>query len=78
MRLAEDDAIYTEWRKLVSSYGVSGKTSHDARLVAAMKVHGVTHVLTFNVEDFRRFEGIQVLHPNDVEPVERDPEVAEP
>lgn len=72
VRLAEDDAVYTEWRKLVTSHGVSGKKSHDARLVAAMKVHGVTHVLTFNVEDFRRFDGIQAVHPKDLEAVESE------
>lgn len=65
VRLAENDAIYWEWRKLVTSFSVSGKKSHDARLVAAMKVHGVNQLLTFNVEDFRRFDGIEVIHPNE-------------
>jgi predicted nucleic acid-binding protein len=44
------------------THEASGKASHDARLVAAMKVHGITHVLTFNVDDFKRYE-ISVLHP---------------
>ena len=35
----------------------------DARLVAAMTVHGVRHVLTFNGEDFSRYPGITVLDP---------------
>lgn len=66
--LLHDDtqATYTEWRNLVTVHDVSGKKSHDARLVAAMKVHGVSHILTFNVDDFKRFAGIQVLHPNEV------------
>ena len=34
----------------------------------AMLVHGLTHLLTFNVDDFRRFEGITVVHPQDVTP----------
>lgn len=75
VRLAEDDSAYTEWRNLVTTHAVSGKKSHDARLVAAMKVHGVTHVLTFNGDDFRRFDGIQVIHPKDLEPEEPGPEV---
>lgn len=66
LRLAEDDSVYAEWRQLVTSYGVSGKKSHDARLVASMRVHRVTHVLTFNVDDFRRFDGITVIRPEDV------------
>lgn len=64
--LLREDATetYAEWRKLVTSHNVSGKKSHDARLVAAMKLHGVSHVLTFNVDDFSRFAGIHVIHPN--------------
>ena len=42
---------------------VSGKKAHDARLVASMKVHGIVTILTFNVEDFARYHGILVLHP---------------
>jgi predicted nucleic acid-binding protein len=42
---------------------VLGKNAHDARLVAAMNVHGVTHLLTFNAADFRRFTTIQVMTP---------------
>ena len=49
-----------EWRRLVVNYGVSGVQVHDARLVATMLVHDVTHILTFNTQDFIRYrpEGI--------------------
>ena len=58
LRLSDDtDAVYGEWKKLVAAHGVSGKKSHDARLVAAMNVPSVTHVLTFNSDDFKRFPG---------------------
>jgi predicted nucleic acid-binding protein len=40
-RLPDSDAVYAEWRRLVVAQGVSGKKTHDARLVAAMLVHGV-------------------------------------
>ncbi len=64
LRLADDtDAVYGEWKTLVASNGVSGKKSHDARLVAAMNVNKVTHVLTFNVDDFKRFPGIVAIRP---------------
>jgi predicted nucleic acid-binding protein len=38
---------------------------HDARLVASMKANGVTHILTFNISDFARYEveGIVVVDP---------------
>jgi len=38
--------VYTKWRRLVVSFGVSGIQVHDARIVATMIVHGVTHILT--------------------------------
>ncbi|WP_017324432.1 PIN domain-containing protein [Synechococcus sp. PCC 7336] len=55
--------IYRQWRRLVVSYSVKGIQVHDTRLVAAMLVHGLTHILTFNVEDFERFAEITVFHP---------------
>jgi len=41
-------AIHTTWEKLVVTYQVKGKQVHDTRLVAAMVVHQITHLLTFN------------------------------
>lgn len=64
--LAETDDIYTEWQKLVTANQVIGKTAYDARLVAAMNVHGVKAVLTFNVDDFTLYDEIQVIHPAEV------------
>lgn len=61
--LADSEAVYREWRTIVVQYAVSGVQVHDARLVAAMKVHGVSHILTLNVTDFDRYSGITVAHP---------------
>ncbi len=36
---------------------------HDAWLVAAMKAHGITHILIFNTGDFVRYDGIQPINP---------------
>lgn len=60
--LADSPGLFPEWRSLVRAHAVSGKPTHDARLVAAMKVHGLTHLLTFNVADFTRYP-ITVLDP---------------
>ena len=46
--------MHAEWRRLVVAYGVSGAQVHDACLAAAMRVHGVTRLLTFNGADFAR------------------------
>jgi predicted nucleic acid-binding protein len=68
-RLLDDTpAILPEWERLVVAHSVLGKNAHDARLVAAMRVHGVTHLLTFNDGDFRRFAGITVLTPASIAP----------
>jgi predicted nucleic acid-binding protein len=55
--------LQSEWERLVTTYRVSGKNTHDARLVAAMMVHGTRNILTFNVQDFIRYPGITVLDP---------------
>jgi predicted nucleic acid-binding protein len=49
-------------------YGVSGVQAYDARLVAAMIVHHVMHILTFNTADFARYapEGIVAVDPTTV------------
>ena len=49
--LAETPAIYPVWEALVVQHRVSGKPAHDARLVAAMRVHGLTSILTFDKDD---------------------------
>jgi predicted nucleic acid-binding protein len=56
-------AIYPAWENLVRDHEVKGKNAHDARLVAAMNVHGVNQILTFNESDFSRYDGVTVLTP---------------
>jgi predicted nucleic acid-binding protein len=53
--LPDTAAIYHEWLRLVHAYAVLGVGAHDARIVAAMKTHAVTHLITFNADDFKRF-----------------------
>lgn len=62
-RLPDSDDVYAEWRRLVSAYGVSGKKAHDTRIVAAMTIHGITNILTFDTEGFSRFPSINVIDP---------------
>jgi predicted nucleic acid-binding protein len=61
--LSDGQAVYQEWRRLVETHSVLGKQVHDARLVAAMIVHGVTHLLTLNTADFKRYPEITAVHP---------------
>lgn len=59
--LLPESPLQDAWERLVVNYGVSGKNTHDARLVAAMVVHGVESLLTFNAQDFLRYGEIRVL-----------------
>jgi predicted nucleic acid-binding protein len=61
--LPESAAVFAEWERLVTTCQVSGKNAHDARLAAAMIVHGISHILTFNSAHFTRFPGITALEP---------------
>jgi predicted nucleic acid-binding protein len=61
--LPDTPAVFPHWEALVATHQVSGKPAHDARLAAAMLVHGVAHILTFNDADFRRFAGITPVVP---------------
>lgn len=64
--LPDTPDVHIEWRKLLVAHGISGVQVHDARLVAAMHVHGVKRILTFNTRDFARFTDIEVIHPADL------------
>ena len=62
--LPEPSSIFDEWQRLVTTYKVSGKNTHDARLVAAMKANGIAKILTFNIQHFTRYKEIEALHPD--------------
>jgi predicted nucleic acid-binding protein len=61
--LPDTATLFPEWERLVTQYQVVGKNAHDARLVAAMNVHGINRLLTFNAQDFQRYQGITILSP---------------
>lgn len=64
--LPDSAAVHAEWRRLLVAHAVTGVQVHDTRIAAAMSVHGVSHLLTFNVGDFTRFAGITARHPQDI------------
>jgi predicted nucleic acid-binding protein len=67
LRLFPETAeIFPAWRKLVLQHRVSGIRVHDARIVAAMTVHQVSKILTFDLDDFKRYENITVVHPSSI------------
>jgi predicted nucleic acid-binding protein len=66
--LLDRETIYQEWERLVVRHRVMGVNVHDTRLVAAMLVHGLTHILTFNIRDFARYSEITAVHPITITP----------
>jgi predicted nucleic acid-binding protein len=67
LRLLPDSlAVHEEWRKLLVTHSVSGVQVHDARLAAAMRVHGIKHILTFDDKDFARYADIEAVHPRTI------------
>jgi predicted nucleic acid-binding protein len=64
--LLDTPAIYQHWENLAIAYQIVGINVHDARLVAAMIIHGLTHILTFNTDDFKRYSEIVAVNPSEI------------
>lgn len=64
--LPDSETVYRERRRIVVEHAVQGVQVHDARLAAAMYVHGVAHILTLNVTDFSRFSALTAVHPSTI------------
>jgi predicted nucleic acid-binding protein len=61
--LPDDIRTFLIWRRLVSNLKIKGVQVHDARLAASMMTHNISHLLTFNESDFRRYSEIKVMNP---------------
>jgi len=61
----DNPEIYQQWKRILIQYSIIGVKVHDARLVAAMIVHGLTHILTFNTDDFKRYTEIAAVNPSE-------------
>ncbi len=57
---------FEAWHELVVRHGVTGTKVHDARLVGVMRVHGISSILTFDVKDFIRYDGVVPIQPHTV------------
>ncbi len=70
--LDETADVFGHWVSLVTAFQVIGRRVHDARLVAVMLAHDITHLLTFNHYDFRQFP-ITVVTPGDLLALSKQP-----
>ena len=64
--LFDNNPTYAVWEAIVSRYQITGKQVHDAHLVAGMLVNNLTHLLSFNDRDFKRFAEITVVNPQGI------------
>ena len=64
--LDDNALILPEWEQIVIQYQVHGKQAHDARIVAAMNVHSIKNLLTFNTDDFKRYTNINAVDPRSI------------
>lgn len=64
-RLSDAPTLYDEWRALIVAHNISGPDVYDAYIAAALRVHAIPRLLTFNDGDFRRYGGFVVVHPQD-------------
>ena len=68
--LLDTPDLFAAWKSIVENLAVIGKQVHDARLLAVCHVHGISHLLTFNVAHFARMAtfgpGTAIVHPKNV------------
>lgn len=64
--VSENEASYHHWKRLVTTYGVTGVSVHDARLVALMNAMHIDRLVTLNPDDFQRYTNLVVLTPAEV------------
>jgi len=61
-KLYEENEFTT--RQLISNiikYCLTGKIIHDANIVSVMPSYSIKHILTHNVDDFKRFDDIEII-----------------
>ena len=64
MQFLPDPISITEvWLDLIHEYHVLGKENVDTKMVAAMQCHGISHFMTINEKDFKKYRFITVVNP---------------
>ncbi len=66
MFVRDDHRVHERWRELVRAHAVSGRQVHDARIVAAMDMSGIDTIVTKNARDFRRYDWIRAVDPDEM------------
>ena len=56
--LEETKETFSYLYDLIQKYQIQGKTIHDANIVAVMITYGIKRLVTYNTDDFKRFNEI--------------------
>jgi predicted nucleic acid-binding protein len=65
--LDENSESVARLQTIMENFDVGGKQIHDANIVAVMLVHGVKRLLTYNLDDFKKFDHwIEILGLDEV------------
>ncbi len=62
----ESSQIFITWLNLVTANQVTGKRTHDIRLVGVILANNITHLLTFNPKYFNRITNITIVQPQEL------------
>ncbi len=63
----EDERLFGIWWRIVQDYKVLGRQVWDARIAAILRLYGIPHLLTFNTQDFLRFDFLKAWSPEKVD-----------
>jgi len=61
--LYESEASIRKLVEIGKLHSVKGKQIHDTNIAATMLTNGITRLLTFNPDDFKRFVEIELIIP---------------
>lgn len=61
--LSEASNSFSYWFEMVTKYDIKGKRTHDIKILAVMKSWGISHLLTFNPNDFIASNEFTIVHP---------------
>lgn len=56
----ETSQVTANLRKLISKYSLKGKRIHDANIVATMMEYEIKNLITWNIDDFKKFDEIEL------------------
>lgn len=63
--LQNPENVWQHWKRLAKTGGLTGLCLHDAYIAAVMVGHGINSILTLNTKDFKGFQEIRPVKPEE-------------